>query len=175
MSPNMSETDPQQAPEANKRLVKRYFDAMERGQLDDAVEFWAPVSLNYASGRYGQPSPRRQESMAIGFRMLRTAFPDRRFEIDDMIAEDDKVVCRMTVSGTFGAIPERPPWEVPSGWVGVESTELIPKAAFGKAYSVKHIHIFRIANRLITEHRAARDDLGLLLQLGAIVPAQPDS
>src|SRR6266481_6212319 len=39
MSPNMSETDPQQAPEANKRLVKRYFDAMERGQLDDAVEF----------------------------------------------------------------------------------------------------------------------------------------
>src|SRR5260370_17227683 len=81
----------------------------------------------------------------------------------------------MTVSGTFGATPERPPWEVPSGWVGVESTELIPKSASGKAYSAKHIHIFRIANRLITTHWAGPDDLALLLQLGAIVPAHPGS
>jgi hypothetical protein len=57
---------------------------------------------------------------------------------------------------------------LPNGWVGVESTALIPPSAAGKPYSVKHIHIFRIAGGLIAEHWAARDDLALLLQLGAI-------
>jgi predicted ester cyclase len=57
---------------------------------------------------------------------------------------------------------------LPNGWVGVESTALIPPSAAGKPYSVKHIHIFRIADGLIAEHWAARDDLALLLQLGAI-------
>jgi predicted ester cyclase len=170
MTNNLAEPGSQAGAEANKELVKRYFDAMERGAVDESAEFWAPDSINHASGRHGQPPPRGRNGMAIVSRMLRTAFPDRRWEIDDMIAEGDKVVCRMTVSGTFGAVPERPPWKVPPGWVGVESTELVPTAAAGNAYSVHHIHIFRIANRQIAEHWAARDDLGLMLQLGAIVP-----
>ena len=37
------------------------------------------------------------------------------------------------------------------GWVGVESTELVPKAAAAEGYSVKHIHISRIANRQIAK------------------------
>jgi len=167
---NTAESGSEASAAANKELIKRYYDAKERGAVDEMAEFWAPDALNYASGRYGQVTPRGRTGMAIGFRMLLTAFPDRRWEIDDMIAEGDKVVCRVTVSGTFGAVPERPPWEVPPGWVGVESTELVPKAAAGQAYSVKHIHIFRIANRQIAEHWAARDDLGLLLQLGALAP-----
>ena len=99
---------------------------------------------------------------------LRTAFPDRRWQIDDLIAHGDQVICRLTVSGHFGSPPERPEGPLPTGWVGVESTALIPPSAAGKPYSVKHIHIFRIAEGFIAEHWAARDDLGLLLQLGAI-------
>ena len=102
--------------------------------------------------------------------MLRTAFPDRRWQIDDLIAEGDQVVCRMTVSGTFGRTPERPSIVVSPTWVGVEGTELVPPSAIGKPYSVKHVHVFRITNGHITEHSAARDDVGLLLQLGAITP-----
>jgi hypothetical protein len=78
---------------------------------------------------------------------------------------------RMTVSGRFGGTPARPTMMlVPPGWVGVEGTELVPASGIGKPYSVKHVHIFRIANDQITDHWAARDDVGLLLQLGAIVP-----
>ena len=84
--------------------------------------------------------------------------PDRHYQIDDMIAEADQVVCRMTVSGKFGATPERPSFPVPPGWVGVEGT-------------VKHVHIFRITDGQITDHWAARDDLGMLFQLGAIAAA----
>jgi hypothetical protein len=59
---------------------------------------------------------------------------------------------------------------MPPSWVGVEGTELVPASAIGKVYSVKHVHIFRIAYGQTTDHWAARDDLGLLLQLGGIAP-----
>ncbi len=154
--------------EANKEPIKRWLDAMERGALDEAVGFWAPDAVNHASGRYGPQAPRGREAVRRVLQVLRVAFPDRRWKIDDMIAEGDQVVCRMTVSGTFGATPERSPGPLPPGWVGVESTALVPASAAGKPYSVKHIHIFRVANGLIAEHWAARDDLSLLLQLGAI-------
>lgn len=170
MTENGADTGSLARTEANRELVRRYFDAMERGALDEAAELWATDATNYASGRAGQPARRGRDAVDKVHRMLRTAFPDRRFQIDDMIAEADQVVCRMTVSGTFGGTPPRPPTPVPPGWVGVEGTELVPKSATGKPYSVKHVHIFRIANGLITDHWAARDDLGLLLQLGAIAP-----
>jgi predicted ester cyclase len=158
--------------EANKELVRRYFDAMERGALDEATEYWATEATNYASGRAGLQPSHGREAMGMVFRMLRTAFPDRRYQIDDVIAEGDQVVCRMTVSGKFGGTPPRPAMPTPPGWVGVEGTELVPASGIGKPYSVKHVHIFRITNGQITDHWAARDDVGLLLQLGAINPAK---
>ena len=154
--------------QANKNLVRRHYDALDRGALDEAAQVWAPDAVNHASGRYGSQQPRGRDAVARVMGALRTAFPDRRWEIDDLIAEDDFVVCRLTVSGTFGVRPPRPPDPLPNGWVGVESTALIPPSAAGKPYSVKHIHIFRIADGLIAEHWAARDDLALLLQLGTI-------
>lgn len=167
---NTAETGSAARTGANKEVVKRYFDAMERGAVDEAMEFWATDATNHASGRAGQQQPRGRETVGMVFRMLRAAFPDRRYQVDDLIAEGDLVVCRMTVSGTFGGTPARPPISMPPGWVGVEGTELVPASGIGRQYSVKHIHIFRIANGLFTDHWAARDDVGLLLQLGAIVP-----
>lgn len=162
--------------EACKELVRRYHDALERGALDEAAGMWAPDALNHASGRYGSQQPRGRDAVRRVFEALRTAFPDRRWQIDDMIASGDQVVCRITVSGRFGARPERPPGPLPGAWVGVESTALVPPSAAGKPYSVEHIHIFRVANGLIAEHWAARDDLALLLQLGAIsAPPSIDS
>jgi predicted ester cyclase len=36
----------------------------------------------------------------------------------------------------------------------------------GKRISHKQVHIFTVAGGRITQHRAVRDELGLLLQLG---------
>jgi ketosteroid isomerase-like protein len=167
---NTVETGSSAHAEANKQLVRRYFDAMERGAMDEATELWATEATNYASGRSGQQPTRSRDAIGMVHRMLRAAFPDRRYEIDDIIAEADQVVCRMTMSGTFRGTPPRPSMPVPPSWIGVEGTELVPASGIGKPYSVKHVHIFRIANGEITDHWAARDDLGLLLQLGAIAP-----
>jgi predicted ester cyclase len=157
--------------ETNEDRVRQYFNVMEHGTVEQAVAFWAVDASNQASGRT-EPL-RGRESIAAVFRMLHEAFPDRHYQIDDLIAKADQVVCRMTVSGTFGATPQRPPSPVPATFVGVEASELIPASAAGKTYSVKHIHIFRLRDGLITDHWAARDDVGLLLQLGGIeIPAR---
>lgn len=152
---------------ANKDLVRRYFETMQDGTVEEALDYWTTDAVNYASGRSTPHAGRA--ALASTFHMLRTAFPDRRFQIDDVIAEGDKVVCRMTVSGTFGGQPPQPSM-VPPNWVGVEATRLVSADAIGKSYSVKHIHVFRIDNGRIAEHWAARDDLGLMLQLGAVTP-----
>src|SRR6266516_2380275 len=156
--------------QVNKHLVTRYHDALDRGASDEAAQMLAPDAFNHASGRYGSQQPPGRDAVRRVFDARRTAFPDRRWHIADLIAKDDFVVSRITVSGTFGVRPHRPPDPLPDGWVGVESTALIPPSAAGKPYSVKHIHIFRIADGLIAEHWAARDDLALLRQLGAISP-----
>jgi predicted ester cyclase len=153
---------------ANKDLVKRYFGAMERGDIEEALGYWAAGAVNYASGRVAAQEGR--ERLGAVFQMLRTAFPDGHFQIDDLIAEGDKVVCRMTVSGVFGAPPSLSGADLPPNSIGVEGTRFVRPDAVGKSYSVKHVHVFRIDEGLIAEHWAARDDLGLLLQLGAIAP-----
>jgi hypothetical protein len=38
----------------------------------------------------------------------------------------------------------------------------------GKCVSVLNIHVYRLADGLIAEHRAVRDDLGLMQQLGLL-------
>jgi predicted ester cyclase len=155
--------------ETNKHVIRRWLETMDRRAWDEAAACWAPDAINHASGRFGAHAPRGRESIKRVFEMLHIAFPDRRWQIEDMIAEGDRVACRMTVSGTFGAVPPLPD-QRPPGSLGVEGTRLASPSASGKSYSVSHIHIFRIANGLIAEHWAARDDIGLLQQLGAVTP-----
>jgi predicted ester cyclase len=85
-----------------------------------------------------------------------------------MVAEGDTVVCRITVSGTFGQRPSSSGLPVPPGSPGVEGTAFAGPSASGKRYTVKHMHMFKVLRGRIAAHWAARDDLGLLLQLGAL-------
>ena len=70
-------------------------------------------------------------------------------QLEDVVAEADKVWFRGTRSGTHqgkGPLP------------GLAPT--------GKFAAVQHIHIFRITNGKIVEHWAVRDDLSFLQQVG---------
>jgi predicted ester cyclase len=147
----------------NKAIVRLYFGAMERADIEVLVSFWASDALNYGRGRTVPPEQRGLDLLRAVFRSLRTAFPDRKWHIEDMIAEGDKVVCRLTLSGTHQGMTEVP----------IEGGFLTALPPTGKPYSVTHIHIVRLVDGKITEHWAARDDLGLLQQLGVIpVPGQ---
>ena len=83
--------------------------------------------------------------------MTLAGFPDLHVTIEDMIAEGDKVVARLTASGTQQG-----------AFLGIPST--------GKHATISDIEVVRIVNGKFVEIWVQADFLGLLQQLG-VVPA----
>ena len=83
--------------------------------------------------------------------MYRAAFPDLQFTIDDVIAQDDKVVIRWSSRGTHRG-------------------ELMGLAPTGKEATSSGISIDKIADGKIVESWNHWDTLGLMRQLGAAPP-----
>ena len=80
-----------------------------------------------------------------------------------MIAQGNAVVVRCRVSGTHRGVGKRP---VNGGMLlGVEPTQ--------KRFEVQHIHWYQLHDGKIVEHRANRDDIGMMRQLGLLPPAAP--
>ena len=79
------------------------------------------------------------------------AVGDSRWTTLRLIADEDFVVCHNSWSGTYQGTVFR----------GVPSPQ-------GKRFSVEHIRIYRIAGNRIAEHWVVRDDLGMMLQTGAV-------
>jgi predicted ester cyclase len=131
--------------------------------MGNMLACFAPDVVNHAGRLEDVPLPTAvppgREGLRIVFESLQMAFPDRRIEITDLIGEGDRVVCRMTVSGTHQGVPRAPV----EG--GPRLQRIMPS---GRSYRVQHIHIFRIADGVFAEHWATRDDLGLLDQLGGL-------
>jgi lactoylglutathione lyase len=93
--------------------------------------------------------PTGPESVRQTVRSLHGAFGGLRFAVQDEIAEGDKVVQRVVMSGRHtGALMGREPT--------------------GKEFAVRHVYIWRIADDTIVEHWGSRDDLALLGQLGLL-------
>jgi predicted ester cyclase len=87
--------------------------------------------------------------------MLRTAFPDLRFEIEDLIAEGDTVAGRLTMNGTHtGPLMGMPPT--------------------GRKVRQAHMHFVRFRDGKAIEHWGVRDDMGMMRQMGVMPePGQP--
>jgi steroid delta-isomerase-like uncharacterized protein len=135
--------------EANKRQVREGFQRlMNQGELALADDLVSADFLNHEAppGALGGPTGLRKVVT-----MLRAAFPDLHLEIQEVIAEDDKVVVRTTMRGTHAG-----------PYLGIPPT--------GRQFEQQQIHIFRFKNGKTVEHRAVRDDLGMLQQLG-VIPA----
>lgn len=85
--------------EENKKLVRRYCEEVaDQGKLDLIDEFLAPDPSYYG--------PDYLENLKRRHAKSRAALSDISFDIEDMIAEDDKVVVR----GTYRAIHDRAEW-----------------------------------------------------------------
>ena len=79
--------------EENKAIYLRVVEELNRGDLEASLAFTAPdATLN------GQPLGREGDKHRA--EMLATAFPDQHYEIQEMIAEGDKLVVRWRMTGT---------------------------------------------------------------------------
>ena len=131
----------------NKALVRRFYAAIDAGDVDAMDDLVAEDYLDHNPPFPGLPAGR--EGLKQAFRIFWTATPGTH-QIDDQVAEGDKVVTRLTATGRHvGELPGPLP---PTG------AELRETA----------VAIHRIHDGKIAEHWSARDDLGLMQQLGVI-------
>jgi steroid delta-isomerase-like uncharacterized protein len=86
------------------------------------------------------------------FAALFTSFPDMRYDIEELIAEGDKVVLRGKGHGTHKG-----------AFMGMPATN--------KTVNIDEIHIVSVENGKITAHWAVFDRLKMLQQLG-VIPTQ---
>lgn len=121
-------------------LNRRNLDVIDKLTAENFVDHSAPPGM--APGREGE----RQ-----WFQMLHAAFPDGRTEIDDMIAESDKVVVLATMTGT-------------------QQGEFMGIPATGKEVRISGIDVLRFEGGQATEHWAQWDMAGLMQQLGVAPP-----
>ena len=133
--------------EHNKALVRRlYEEAFNKGNLAVVDEILAPTYIRHGLAPGAPPGP---ESTKQVFTMMRTAFPDLRITVEDMVGEGDKVVARMIVRGTHQG-----------EYMGIAPT--------GKQVTVTTIGIYRFAGSKLEEAWIQMDELGMLQQLGVV-------
>jgi steroid delta-isomerase-like uncharacterized protein len=139
------------AAEDNKALVRRFYEEVWRkGNYQVADEVFAPDYVRHdLRPTQAAPGPEGQKQIARAFR---TAFPDLRFEVEMVIAEDDYVMARWIASGTHAG-----------RWGDVEPT--------GRSVTFSGVNVFRLEGGCVAEIWNHRDDLGLQEQLGVAVVA----
>ncbi len=133
--------------ECDKAGFRRmYEEGLNRGILAVAEEVIAPDCLDHEAHPGGDRGP---ESMRTLITMLRTAFPDLHFAIEELVAEGDTVAGRLTMSGTHDG-----------PLMGIPPT--------GRSVRQNHMHFVRFRDGKAIEHWGVRDDLSMMRQLGVI-------
>jgi predicted ester cyclase len=84
----------------NKALYRRFIEEVINGHNLDRLEaFLRPDIIEHTPGMSSGLAGARQFTVAYF-----TAFPDLQLAIDDLIAEGDKVVARLTGTGTHRGV-----------------------------------------------------------------------
>jgi predicted ester cyclase len=123
--------------EENKAMVRRLIEALNTANMDVVDELFAPELAGQAKQ---------------GFTAFRSAFPDWREEIVDLVAEEDKVVGRFKCSGTHrGEMMGIPP-------TGRRQEE------------VEEVYFLRVEDGKFVEFWGLEDNLTRMRQLGLLPP-----
>ena len=131
--------------ETNKAIVRRYFDQVLNEQKHGLAEEFVAENIEL----HGSGLAPGLEVVKQWLSMFAAAFPDGQYTIEDVVAEENRVVARTTFNGTHQAEMQ-----------GIPAT--------GKAVSVPSITIFRLENGKIAEGWLVNDNLGMMQQLGVI-------
>ena len=143
--------------EQSKRVARRFIEELWNGRrLELADELVAPdcVTHQLRSGAEDEGTPRTPDMIKHHVAEWLAAFPDLRFQIEQMIAEGDQVMTRCVMQGTHEG-----------AWFGVQPS--------GQQISVRLVIVQRIAGGRIAEDWVLVESLGLFQQLG-LVPAREE-
>jgi steroid delta-isomerase-like uncharacterized protein len=129
--------------------------AYERINAGDLGAYADLVADDFVEHDYVPGLPATKEGMLDYFRLILSAFPDLRMDVEDLIASDNKTVARVKATGTHrGEFMGAPPT--------------------GSRVEIQLIDImgFDAAGR-VSEHWGVADLLSLMQQLGVVPTAAP--
>jgi steroid delta-isomerase-like uncharacterized protein len=132
----------------SKAIARRGYEAINQNTLDALDEIVASDMTDH------DPAPGQGpglEGVKQWFSEMHTAFPDFQMNVEDMIAEGEKVVNRVSMSGTHEG-----------EFMGIEPT--------GNRVTITGIDILRITDGKIVERWGNFDNLGMMQQLGVMEP-----
>ena len=133
----------------NKKMVERIpLEVLNNGNFGLLDEL---VTTDFVEHTPQPGFPPTREGFKQTAIALKTAFPDLHYTIDDSIEGGDRIVHRLTASGTMKG-----------DFMGIPAT--------GKRATWTEFHVGRVANGRLVEHWGLVDQLGMLVQLG-VVPA----
>lgn len=133
--------------EENKAVVRAMVEEVFNKKNVDALgDYIAEDMVDHNPPPTDKPGLEGYKDM---FRMYLSAFPDLNLQVDDVLAEGDKVVMRVTTTGTHQG-----------DFAGI--------AATGKKVSFGEIHVVRVADGKMVEHWGVEDQMGMMQQLGVI-------
>jgi predicted ester cyclase len=128
----------------NKELLRRFYKEVYvdwNMALADQV-----LSPQFISHDWPAGGPRGPRAFRDYYSAIRSAVPDARYEVDDLIAEDDKVVVRWRLLGTHQG-----------DFQGIAPT--------GRGIVLKGIAIYRVENGMLMERWVVSDLYGVLEQI----------
>jgi len=138
--------------EPAKHIIKRFVEELWNARrLDVADQIFSEdcVTHQLRSGVLAEPARRGPQAVKEHVSGWLMSFPDLRFNIEQMIAEPDRVVSQLVMEGTHQGT-----------WMGISPT--------GKRLHIRMITIHRVANSKIAEDWVLVESLGLFQQLGVL-------
>jgi steroid delta-isomerase-like uncharacterized protein len=133
---------------AHTALVREFIDHIwNRQQIEQLGDYLADDYIDHAY------QPPNATGLANMLGELKRAFPDAHQAVESITAQDDMVVCRITLTATHQGQFRNAP-------------------ATGNSMRVNVYRSFRIANGKIAEHWALLDTANLLRQIGSAVSNQ---
>ena len=134
--------------EDNKTVIRLFREALDAGDLNRALAAFAPDAVVHLSGA---PGPLTLDGFKQFGRVFLSAFPGGRSTVEDVIAEGDKVVSRITYRGTHTG-----------DLMGIPPT--------GKSITMAETIVDRFTDGKIVESWRLFDQMAMMQQLG-VIPA----
>lgn len=119
-------------------------EAINSGNLNALHDVFAPTVVDRDPAPDQAPGP---EGFIQFFTEFRTAFPDLKIAVEQMVADDDNVAIAYTVTGTHQG-----------DFLGIPAT--------GRQIKARGVQIARFQNGQIVERWGSSDQLGILQQIG---------
>jgi len=133
-------------PEDAKSLVRQFYDAVGAGNFSVIDEL---VADDFVDREVFPGLEANREGVKQFFAMVRSAFPDLRMEVREMLADDDLVAVRVIATGTHEG-------------------EFMGMSSSGRRIEVQVFDLFRIRDGQVTEHWGLMDAMTMMQQLGGV-------